>query len=147
MFTCFKNWRFSDSMHLIAKEATCHRQRHNTFPYSVPEQQQERNLEDICVSSAFDEFLDISFPCAMWCKLEAPDSTAKVCKNSNLKISPSELRTVGTIVVWNYFWFFCRIWFYQVNAMWWAKRWAHLHKVVYQCPMGTWPGIFWQGSE
>lgn len=30
-----------------------------TSLYSVPEQQQERNSEDICVPSAFDEFLDI----------------------------------------------------------------------------------------
>lgn len=89
--------------------------KHNTSLYSVPEQQQERNLEDTCVPSVFDEFLHISFPCAMWCKLGDPDSTAKAGKNSNLKITPSERHTVGNRVVQNLFITF------QLNFILWSK--------------------------
>lgn len=41
----------------------------------------------------------ISLCHVMPCKLGDPGNTAKDCKNSNLKICPSELHTVGTRVV------------------------------------------------
>lgn len=134
MFTCFKRWRFTNSSHLsqIGKQARCHRQKRDTSLYSVPEQQQGSNVENICVPSTFDQFLDIAFPCTVWCQLDDADNIGKACNNNNLKITPSELHTVGTRLVQSYFWLFCGILFYRLYDLWWVKKWVHFHKVMYQ---------------
>ncbi|KAJ7404303.1 hypothetical protein WISP_146243 [Willisornis vidua] len=64
----------SEALIQIAEQARCHREKQDTSLYSAPEQQQESNLVDICVPSAFDQFLDISFPCTMCCRLDDPDN-------------------------------------------------------------------------
>lgn len=40
---------------------------------------------------------------SMWCQLGEPKNIARACNNNILKIAPSELHTVGTSPVQNYF--------------------------------------------
>lgn len=88
----------SISVRLPNKPDATDRNRAHLF---VPDQQQE-NVEDICVPSAFDQFLDMSFLCTMCCQLVDPDNITETCNSNSLKITPSGLRTVGTRLLQNY---------------------------------------------